>query len=52
MLAARDAGVALLSGYELFFYQGVDAFRHFTGRDVPQDALREALKRGEDQVPA
>jgi shikimate dehydrogenase len=52
MLAARDAGLALMSGYELFFYQGVDAFRHFTGRDVPQPPLREALKRGEDQVPA
>ncbi|MBS0246361.1 MAG: shikimate dehydrogenase [Proteobacteria bacterium] len=52
IVAARQAGLEVMSGYELFFFQGVDAFRHFTGRDVPQDALREALKQGEDQVPA
>jgi len=52
VIAARAASVEVMSGYELFFYQGVDAFRHFTGRDVPQQALREALALGEDQVPA
>ncbi|MFA6267005.1 MAG: shikimate dehydrogenase [Pseudolabrys sp.] len=52
MVAARAAGLALMSGYELFFYQGVDAFRHFTGKDVPEATLRGALKQGEDQVPA
>jgi shikimate 5-dehydrogenase len=25
------AGLEILSGYELFFYQGVDAFEAFTG---------------------
>lgn len=52
IVAARQAGLEVMSGYELFFHQGVDAFRHFTGRDVPQAALREALKHGEGRVPA
>lgn len=52
ILAAREAGLELLSGYELFFYQGVDAFRHFTGKDVPEPALRGALLEGEKRVPA
>jgi len=51
-VAAQQAGLEVMSGYELFFYQGVDAFRHFTGRDVPQAALRQALMQGEGQVPA
>lgn len=52
MVAAGAAGLDLLSGYELFFYQGVDAFRHFTGKDVPEAPLRAALKAGEARVPA
>ena len=52
IVAAQQAGLEVMSGYELFFYQGVDAFRHFTGRDVPQAALRQALMQGEGQVPA
>lgn len=40
---AKDAGVAILSGYELFFHQGIDAFRLFTGREVDQNALRSQL---------
>jgi shikimate dehydrogenase len=36
LLAARRAGLSVISGYELFFYQGIDAFRLFTGR-VPDD---------------
>jgi shikimate dehydrogenase len=32
-----------MSGYELFFHQGVDAFRIFTGREVDQEKLRTAL---------
>jgi len=31
-LAAQAAGLQVLSGYELFFHQGVDAFRIFAGR--------------------
>ncbi|MCO6387980.1 shikimate dehydrogenase [Aliihoeflea sp. 40Bstr573] len=45
LAAARAAGLAILSGYELFFHQGVDAFRLFTGVDVDQAALRAALLR-------
>lgn len=46
---ATAAGLATMSGYELFFHQGVDAFRIFTGREVDQEALRTALTaaRGE-----
>ena len=29
---AEAAGVKVLSGYALFFHQGIDAFEHFTGR--------------------
>ncbi|MFD1745098.1 shikimate dehydrogenase family protein [Rhizobium helianthi] len=47
LLAAKAAGLSIMSGYELFFFQGVDAFRLFTGRDVDQAALRLALKQVE-----
>jgi shikimate dehydrogenase len=40
---ARAAGLEVMSGYELYFHQGVDAFRIFTGREVPQSALRKVL---------
>lgn len=40
---AVAAGVAVMSGYELFFYQGVDAFHHFTGEHVDAAELRQAL---------
>lgn len=43
LLDARAEGVTTISGYELFFHQGVDAFRAFVGRDVDPDALRAAL---------
>lgn len=41
---AAEAGLEVMSGYELFFYQGVDAFELFTGRTVEEAALREALE--------
>ena len=44
---ARRAGVDILSGYELFFYQGVHAFKLFTGRDIDEDALRAELLQPE-----
>ncbi len=47
LLAAKAAGLSIMSGYELFFFQGVDAFHLFTGQDVDQAALRLALKQGE-----
>ncbi|WP_445679791.1 shikimate dehydrogenase family protein [Radicibacter daui] len=40
---AEAAGIAVLSGYELFFHQGIDAFRLFTGR-LPDD-LGELRRR-------
>jgi shikimate dehydrogenase len=43
---AAQAGLAIMSGYELFFHQGIDAFRHFTGIDVDADELRRALREG------
>jgi shikimate dehydrogenase len=47
LAAAGAAGLSILSGYELFFHQGVDAFRLFTGVEVDQPALRAALLRPE-----
>jgi shikimate dehydrogenase len=43
LTACAQAAIAVLSGYELFFFQGVDAFRLFTGADVDTQALRQAL---------
>lgn len=45
---ALKAGVEVLSGYELFFYQGVHAFRLFTGQSVDEQALRAALLKPVD----
>lgn len=36
---ARAAGATFISGYELYYYQGVDAFEIFTGLPVPDHAL-------------
>ncbi len=44
----RDAeamGLQVMSGYELFFHQGVEAFRLFCGRDIDPLSLRSALQR-------
>jgi shikimate dehydrogenase len=44
---AEAAGLEVLSGYELFFHQGIDAFRIFTGRTPPEPAvLRQMLAAG------
>ncbi|MCB9958276.1 MAG: shikimate dehydrogenase [Rhodospirillaceae bacterium] len=40
---AAAAGLQVLSGYELFFYQGVDAFRLFCGLELEQPTLRAKL---------
>ena len=52
--SAKSSGLAVLSGYELFFHQGIDAFRLFTGMEPESDALREALQRdaAEDRASA
>ena len=39
----KAAGVEILSGYELFLYQGIHAFQLFTGRHVDAVALRRML---------
>ena len=45
---AAATGLTVVSGYELFFYQGVDAFRLFSGREADQGRLRAALLAGHD----
>lgn len=44
---AAEQGLDVLSGYELFFGQGVDAWRIFSGRDVDEAALRAQLMQKE-----
>jgi shikimate dehydrogenase len=43
LLDARSAGLSIMSGYELLFHQGINAFRIFTGREIDPAALRRAL---------
>lgn len=43
LTTARQQGLEILSGYELFFYQGVNAFALFTGLQVEEARLRAAL---------
>jgi shikimate dehydrogenase len=38
-----------MTGYELYFFQGVDAFRIFTGFDVDAAVLRKALQPSQTQ---
>lgn len=45
VIACRHAGLAVMTGYELFLHQGIDAFRIFTGYDVDSAKLREALRQ-------
>lgn len=46
---AEAAGLDVISGYELFFFQGVHAWAHFAGRPLDQDRLRaDLLTHGED----
>lgn len=40
---AEAAGLDVISGYELFFFQGVHAWAHFSGTPLDQDGLRTAL---------
>ncbi len=43
----RRCGLEIMSGYELFFCQGLDAFRLFTGRSIDQPELRRMLIQAE-----
>jgi shikimate dehydrogenase len=40
---AAALGLEIISGWELFFYQGVHAWAHFSGGSVDEAALRTAL---------
>lgn len=40
---AGDTGLKTISGYELFFGQGIDAWQIFTGQPLDHDALRQAI---------
>lgn len=40
---AESAGLVIISGYELFFWQGVHAWAHFSGMPLDQAALRQSL---------
>lgn len=44
LLDAERAGLMVVSGYELFFGQGVDAWEIFTGIDLDHAALRQAIQ--------
>lgn len=41
---AARAGLTVISGYELFFWQGVHAWDHFAARPLNRDGLRAMLK--------
>lgn len=41
---AAQAGLRCISGYELFFYQGVDAFNLFAEQNIDKDLLRTQLE--------
>ncbi len=41
---ARAMGLACTNGVGMLLYQGVAAFRYWTGREPPQDAMRNALE--------
>ena len=44
---AKAAGLTVISGYELFFGQGIDAWQIFTGVDLDTAALRAAIQEDE-----
>lgn len=40
---AAATGLSIISGWELFFYQGVHAWKHFSGLPVDETSLRQRL---------
>lgn len=40
---AAASGLAIISGYELFFFQGVHAWAHFSGKPLDEALLRTSL---------
>lgn len=47
---AATAGAQIISGYELFFGQGVDAWTIFSGLPLDEDRMRRELAEGKDVV--
>ena len=45
---AAAAGLSIISGYELFFYQGVHAWGHFSGKPLDEARLRQDLLAEEE----
>lgn len=45
---AAARGLQVISGWELFFHQGLDAWRLFSNREADAPALRAALHAGHD----
>lgn len=45
----EQAGVPAMTGFELFLFQGLDAFRCFTGITVEQDEVREEVESWMDR---
>ncbi len=43
VLAATAEGLEIISGYELFFYQGVNAWDFFSGQPLDFGKLRKSL---------
>ncbi|QCK87909.1 shikimate dehydrogenase [Phreatobacter aquaticus] len=48
LIEARASGLAIMSGFELFLFQGIDAFAIFTGEQIDAEALRAELARAAD----
>jgi shikimate dehydrogenase len=48
MKDAEAHGLQTISGWELFFYQGVHAWQLFSGRDIDEDWLRTSLHERSD----
>ncbi|MBL6945195.1 MAG: shikimate dehydrogenase [Rhodospirillales bacterium] len=47
--AFENAGVPIMSGFELFYFQGIDAYEHFIGTSLPSDiAFDEVLSWMDD----
>ena len=43
LIDAKAAGLSILSGWELFIYQGIHAWKHFSGTPLDEIKLRQAL---------
>ena len=51
LLAARAAGLAVMTGYELLLHQAADCFRIFTGHSVDAQALRRTRAQSDATAP-